>query len=241
MGNFHLLALEDNLEYQDVLRDMLAQYPGNDRLNIDIISSVSTLEALLASGDHIDVFLCDISFGSEEPTGIDLVRRHFPAGCDTQVIYISGYIEFCTPVYQTEHTYFLIKPIKQEDFNAAIDKALKNLQGNDVPPVAIQHGGAVTMVNPAEIEYIKSDRRKVRLYVTSGDILETYATLGQMTDMLPDDFVQCHKSYIVNMAYISELRTNSVLLRSGAEVPVSQRQRKAIRDLFFHYVGLNAQ
>ena len=57
MGTFHLLALEDNIEYQDVLRDMLAQYPGADCLNVDIISSVATLEALIASGDHIDVFL----------------------------------------------------------------------------------------------------------------------------------------------------------------------------------------
>lgn len=241
MGTFHLLALEDNIEYQDVLRDMLERYPGRERLNIDIISSVATLEALIASGDNIDVFLCDISLGEGKPTGIDLVRRHFPAGCGTQVIYISGYIEYCTPVYETEHTYFLLKPIKQEDFNAAIDKALKNLQGADFTPVAIQHGGAVTMVNPAEIEYVESDRRKVRLFATSGEVHVTYATLGQMIDMLPDDFVQCHKSYIVNMAHITELRTASVLLRSGAEIPVSQRQRKSIRDLFYRYVGLNAQ
>lgn len=86
MGTFHLLALEDNIEYQDVLRDMLAQYPGADRLNVDIISSVATLEALIASGDHIDVFLCDISLGDGKPTGIDLVRRHFPAGGGTQVV-----------------------------------------------------------------------------------------------------------------------------------------------------------
>lgn len=241
MGTFHLLALEDNIEYQDVLRDMLEQYPSRDRLNVDIISSVATLEALIASGDTIDIFLCDISLGEGKPTGIDLVRRHFPNGCGTQVVYISGYIEYCTPVYETEHTYFLLKPIKQEDFDAALDKALKNLQGADFTPVAIQHGGAVTMVNPAEIEYIESDRRKVKLYMTSGDMLETYATLGQMIDMLPESFVQCHKSYIVNMGHISELRTSNVLLHSGAEVPVSQRQRKAIRDLFYRYVGLNAQ
>ena len=45
----------------------------------------------------------------------------------------------------------------------------------------------------------------------------------------------------MNMMHISELRTASVLLCSGVEVPVSQRQRKAIRDLFYRYVGLNAQ
>ena len=92
VGAFHLLALEDDLEYQEVLRSMLSEYPGKPRLNIDIISSVATFEALMASGDHIDVFLTDIDLGATNPSGIDLVRRYFPAGSPTQVIYISGHI-----------------------------------------------------------------------------------------------------------------------------------------------------
>ena len=97
------------------------------------------------------------------------------------------------------------------------------------------------MVDPSQIEYVESERRKVHLHTVSGDSVETYATLGQMLDMLPESFVQCHKSYLVNMACIEELRTGNVLLRSGREVPVSQRQRKGVRDAFFHYVGLSSR
>ena len=170
-----------------------------------------------------------------------MVSRYFPAGSSTQVVYISGHVEYCTSVYQTEHTYFLLKPINQSDFDAALDKALSNLQDSRQLPVAIQHNGTVTMVDPAEVEFVESERRKVRLHSVRGECIETYATLGQMLDMLPECFVQCHKSYLVNMACIVELRPGSVLLRSGREVPVSQRQRTSVRDSFFHYVGLNAR
>ena len=68
------------------------------------------------------------------PSGIELVRRYFPAGSPTKVIYISGHVEFCTSVYQTEHTYFLLKPINQSDFDAALDKALSNLQDSSPSP-----------------------------------------------------------------------------------------------------------
>ena len=138
-------------------------------------------------------------------------------------------------------TYFLLKPINQSDFDAALDKALSNLQDSRQLPVAIQHNGTVTMVDPAEVEFVESERRKVRLHSVRGECIETYATLGQMLDMLPECFVRCHKSYLVNMACIVELRPSSVLLRSGREVPVSQRQRTSVRDSFFHYVGLNAR
>ena len=224
-----------------MLRSMLSKYPGRSRLDIDVISGVTTFEALMASDDRIDIFVTDISLGEGNPSGIDLVRRYFPAGSPTQVIYISGHIEYCTPVYQTQHTYFLLKPISQSDFDAALDKALRNLQDSRQLPVAIQHNGTVTMVDPAEVEFVESERRKVRLHCVRGDCIEAYATLGQMLEMLPESVVQCHKSYLVNMACIVELRTGSVLLRSGREVPVSQRQRTAVRDSFFHYVGLNVR
>ena len=97
------------------------------------------------------------------------------------------------------------------------------------------------MVDPAEVEFVESERRKVRLHCVRGGCIETYATLGQMLEMLPECFVQCHKSYLVNMACLVERPTSSVLLRQGWEVPVSQRQRTAVRDSFFHYVGLNVR
>ena len=81
-----------------MLRSMLSKYPGRSRIDIDIISGVTTFEALMASDDRIDIFLVDIDLGEGNPSGIDLVRRYFPAGSPTQVIYISGHIEYCTPV-----------------------------------------------------------------------------------------------------------------------------------------------
>lgn len=182
--------------------------------------------------------MIDIALGSDSPNGIEVVRRLFPAGCGTQVIYVSGYVEFCTPVYQTEHAYFLLKPVKQRELDAALRKTLTRLNASESNPIALQHGNSVTLVPAAEIEYIESDRRKVRVHTTTGKVIEIYATLGEMMSMLPDDFAQCHKSFIVNMALIDELSASMVHMRSGAEVPVSQRQRKAIRETFFRYVGL---
>ncbi len=68
------------------------------------------------------------------------------------------------------------------------------------------------MVDPAEVEFVESERRKVRLHSVRGECIETYATLGQMLDMLPECFVQCHKSYLVNMACIVELRPTACCL-----------------------------
>lgn len=120
-----------------MLRSMLSKYPGRSRLDVNIISGVTTFEALMASDDRIDIFITDIDLGEGNPSGIELVRRYFPAGSPTKVIYISGHVEFCTSVYQTEHTYFLLKPINQSDFDAALDKAAVQPAGQ--PPAPRRH------------------------------------------------------------------------------------------------------
>ncbi len=234
----NLIILEDDSEYRELLRRMVADSPFGERLSVDAVQSVTALESLIDAGRRIDIIMMDIALGSTSPNGIEVVRRLFPAGSETQVIYVSGYVEFCTPVYQTEHVYFLLKPVKQHELDAALRKSLSRLNASDSEPIALRHGSTVTLVPAAEIEYVESDRRKVRVHTTTGKVIEIYATLSEMTAMLPDDFAQCHKSFIVNMALVDELSATLIRMRSGAEIPVSQRQRKAIRQTFFRYVGL---
>lgn len=234
----NLLILEDDRENQALLRRMVMNSPFKERLRVDAVSNAASLKAFIDSGRKIDILMIDIALGSNSPNGIEVVRHLFPAGCGTQVIYVSGYVEFCTPVYQTEHAYFLLKPVKQRELDAALRKSLTRLNASESKPIALQHGSSVTLVPAAEIEYIESDRRKVRVHTTTGKVIEIYATLSEMMDMLPDDFAQCHKSFIVNMALIDELSASAIRMRSGEEVPISQRQRKAVRQTFFHYVGL---
>ena len=80
MGTFHLLALEDNEEYQKVLRSMLSKYPGRSRLDVDIISGVTTFEALMASDDRVDIFLTDIDLGESNPLGYRVGQPLFSRG-----------------------------------------------------------------------------------------------------------------------------------------------------------------
>ena len=90
------------------------------------------------------------------------------------------------------------------------------------------NGNLVTVV-PSQISYIESNRRKVILHIDAKE-LETYASIGSLLDVLPRTFVQCHKSFLVNLAHVSELRKDDVLLHDGNSVPVSQKRRKEVQE-----------
>lgn len=234
---YRLLIVEDNEDHARILEELIARCPCGGEFSVDCVSDFASLEARCAAGDAPDVLLMDIELGSGQPNGIEAVRHLFPAGSRTQVVYVSGHVEYCTPVYQTEHVYFLVKPVVQKDFDDALAKALWNLEEKRASLLPVRANGSVVLVSPGSIDYVESDRRKVRIHMGSR-VLETYATLGGMEAALPASFVRCHKSFLVNMDHIEEFRKDCVALQSGETIPVSQTMRKPTKESFLKHLAM---
>lgn len=239
LARYNILILEDDPQFQGVLRRMVDVYPGRARFDVNTVADALSLESFLAQGSRVDILVCDINLGEGSPDGINLVAKHFPAGCGTKVLYVTGFVDYCSSVYRTEHTYFLLKPVDQAILNEALDKAVSQLESQKTL-VPIKHSNTLTMVDPDRIEYIESDLRKVHLHFIDGKQLDVYAKLGDVSDVLPSNFVRCHMSYLVNMSQVVELRKRGILLQSGVEVPVSQSRKKPTEIAFYGYVGLSS-
>ncbi|MCI9261219.1 MAG: response regulator transcription factor [Eggerthellaceae bacterium] len=221
-------------------------------LSATAFESLSAFEASLEN-EVPDIVFMDIVFPSEAAqgegvlasagfaaareniAGIDAVSRLLEEHDGVQVIYVTGYIELCTRVYRTRHVSFLPKPVNEADLEEALCQAVDNLNERVVRPFALKVGGRIMSVDPADVEYIESDRRKVRIFMDDRTI-EAYESLSSITRKLPGSFVQCHKSFVVNMDRIAEMRSDAVEMRSGTTLPVSQKRRRESREAFAEHL-----
>jgi len=252
---YQVVIVEDDAAQAEIIRSMIECSPRGGELAIEHVVDAESLTARLAEEPAIDVLVMDIELGSEDANGIDLVKRYFPAGCGTQVIYVTGFVEYCTSVYRTEHLYFLVKPFAQDDLDDALSRAFERLpaapffflgpaalcrasgrlEADASKPLSVRLGSRVVLVEPSRISYIESDRRKVRIHAGAEEI-EAYASLSDLSAELPASFIQCHKSFLVNMDHVKELKADSVVLSSNQVVPVSQKRRKFVREAVFSRV-----
>jgi len=212
---YQVVIVEDDAAQAEIIRSMIECSPRGGELAIEHVVDAESLTARLAEEPAIDVLVMDIELGSEDANGIDLVKRYFPAGCGTQVIYVTGFVEYCTSVYRTEHLYFLVKPFAQDDLDDALSRAFERLEADASKPLSVRLGSRVVLVEPSRISYIESDRRKVRIHAGAEEI-EAYASLSDLSAELPASFIQCHKSFLVNMDHVKELKADSVVLSSEA-------------------------
>ena len=124
---YTVAVVDDDLRQCGILADMIADAPFSS-FDIRTFQSVSGLESFQAYHGPVDICLMDVRMDDDAgrfADGIEAVSRLFPEGCGTQVIYVTGYVEYVTPVYETPHVYFLLKPVRAEQLYAALGKALE--------------------------------------------------------------------------------------------------------------------
>lgn len=251
---YSLCIVEDDEMCACALKSMIEKSPFADSLSLSTFDGRPALEGYLAAGGNVDVLVTDINLGSDGADGIELVRELFPEGTKTQVIYVTGYIEYCTPVYETKHTYFIAKPVKQSYLNDALKKSLENLSADAAyapepseasearpqsPSIVLKVRGRSIVVACDDIDFVESERRKARFHTADGPI-ESYCALADAAESLPDTFFQCHKSFIVNMDKVVEIGKDGILMKSGAVVPVSQKRRRLAKEVLLEHLKARA-
>lgn len=195
----------------------------------------SALEVSLRSDSNgADVLLTEIELRGNN--AISILARHLKAGSLLQVIYMTAKIEYCTEVYDTPHCGFLLKPVNLDQLLKNVRRALSVLESRKAGGILAQRGGQRYILAPQSILYMESRGRILRI-VTDGGTFETYDKITHFALQLDGRFLQCHKSYMVNMERVKEYRSSSFLMCDGVVLPVSQSKRKEVRQRFLSYMG----
>lgn len=185
----------------------------------------------------LDVLFADIRLEGEENTGIDVVKKISELGICPQVIYVSGYLEYAPDVYRTDHVWFLAKPFTTAQLEEALGRAVERLAADRESALLVRVGPVLERILPSQIVYVESDRRKARIHLADGRLVETYVKLSVLDEKLPERFVPCHKSFLVNLDCVERLDSTELVLVGGTHLPVSQRCRKDLVSAFVARAG----
>lgn len=157
--------------------------------------------------------------------GLDLLRGLNVA---PPTIIVSAYQEHALDGYELDVVDYLVKPVRADRFSAAIAKARRRLnsqQPNPEPYLVLKVDRTQRRFLLSDIEYFEAQGNFVNVWSPSGTCLAT-TTLKNLLALLPaDDFVQVHRSYIVNRTKIVERQPGLLRLETGREVPVGKTQR----------------
>ena len=93
------------------------------------------------------------------------------------------------------------------------------------------------MLDQDDILYIESRAKKVEIH-TAGtrESMEIYAAMKELEEQLGQDFYRCHRTCIVNMAYITEYGKDYITLTNGDKVYMAKKKYGDFAKAYQNYL-----
>ena len=143
-------------------------------------------------------------------------------------------------------SFHTIKPINEEKFAQVYAKARKECErkeeekkkrtGEEQPePLVIKTRHDTYTIAQADILYIESQVKKQVLHTVKGDIT-CYGKLNELQEKLGNGFYRCHRSSLVNMAYINGYTADEIRLTDGGIVYMAKERYADFRKSYLHYL-----
>lgn len=205
--------------------------------SISPFSSQTEFLKQLQNGEQFDVVFMDIDWKSETD-GIQLSKKVYDLMPLTQIIYVTGYNDrFSQQIFLEKSNLcgYLVKPVQEELLDKLLLIATENAK-NTKEKLVFRQNGTILTVSVPDICYLESKGHHVMIH-TDRKTFEIYGRLERIKEKLPMCFLQCHKSYVVNMDYIIFIDKQEIMLKGNHCVNISRTKYNEVRERYFQYMG----
>jgi len=197
---------------------------------VEVLACFTTIGSALTylNENRVDVVFLDIEM-QEEVNGFDLLDR---LAYSPKVILTTGNPEYAYNAFEYNVSDFLKKPYTYQRFLNAVEKItasapVKEESAKEDDHFYIKTDGKLIRLMNDDILYIESMGDYVR-FVTSEKKYISHNTIKWLEEkMNASMFLKVHRSYIVNIKKVSNIRENMLYI-NNQEIPISKANRPEV-------------
>ena len=229
-----ILIVEDEMPIAEDIRYLVKTILEPDLPSIHIENTLDNALVYLKE-KPIDVLLLDLNLNSKDGFTIlkEIVSKSF------HTIVISANINRAIEAFEYGVLDFIPKPYTEARIKGAFQRIEANhaLDGHAIKFLSVKTGFNLHVVPIEEIRFFKSDNIYVELHMKDKSVLVYDKPLKHLTPLLPSNYVRIHKSYIVNINNIEQIKNlgggqYKVVTKFGDELPVSRERIDELRKVF---------
>src|SRR5262249_11908254 len=236
-GMLRALAVDDEPPALDELAYLLRA--------ADQVASVTTAgdatQALRALRDaEVDVVFLDIRMPGLD--GLELARVLGRFARPPAVVFVTAHDDRAVDAFDLGAVDYLLKPVRPDRLAETLRRVLAARQGPTRPAtraqaaeevIPVELAGRTRMVPRSAVRWVEAQGDYARLHTADGSHL-VRVPLAVLEERWADaGFVRIHRSYLVALRLISELRLTQggyVVRVADRELPVSRRHTRELKD-----------
>ncbi|MCC0645532.1 MULTISPECIES: LytR/AlgR family response regulator transcription factor [unclassified Clostridioides] len=226
---------EDEKEVQFLIEGYLDNILKNRNKKYEIQKYSSGEELLERNSKYIDILLLDVQMG--QINGMDTARKIREVDNKMEIIFITSLIDYVQEGYEVRAYRYLLKPIELEELKKHVLTCIKEIEINKNNYIVIKNKSNTYKINSNEIVYIEVQKKEMLIHTINKSFNVCYSLEKIEKDLNQDKFIRCHKSFLVNLNYVENIKPNIAVLENGEEVPVSRYRYKDVKEKFLKFLG----
>lgn len=232
---YNIAVCDDDAVFLSSFKTMLAAALNARQVTYRLLSfsDPCALMQAMENGQKFHLLFLDIYYETEK--GLQFAKALREKNDQTDIVFMTALPDYAVESYDAAPLHYLLKPIDPKKLEAAVARFLdKNTPQNLHFITAKGH----LRIPIADILFFEIYGHEIIIHLTSG-VKETCAgTLKELERHLPDlTFVRPHRSYLVNLSYISKITRYQIQLSSGNDIPISKTLYHDTLNLFIEYLN----
>lgn len=236
-----VLIVDDEPLALSELRFLLDKHPNVDQ--VVEADGVTAAKQQLAK-EAPDMMFLDIRL--EDGNGMAFAKQLKERPDCPYIVFATAYDQYALDAFEAQAVDYVMKPFEQGQIDEAVNRVQKLLdrsartpggrrvsQQNANPRLSLSSDDRTLVVQKTAIYYIEAVKGKTKV-VTDREIISSQALKKLYAQLDPSQFLQVHRSYIVNLNQVREAQpsfnqTYVLTLENGAKVPVSRSYVAAVK------------
>lgn len=218
--------VDDELLFAKNFSKTVRQIWGEAIENLDIFLSA---ESILSTTETYDIMFLDIEM--PRLTGIELARRHKVINPNTKIIFVTNRDDLVFEAYNTTRA---IGFVRKFSIDSDLKSIVKIIEQNNQQrlSLSVKSGDAFIKIRYCDILYIEKVAHNIVIFTADASYNKRTTITDIETELASYGFVRTHIGYLVNLAHIRLIKSNSAVLSGGKNVPISRHNIKSVRNKF---------
>lgn len=185
-----------------------------------------------------DILLLDIIFmNQDDPTnGVEFALKLRKLQNDISIIFISSSKDFLLEGYESVPCGYILKPVNLQKLESALLRAYESIKHK---AITINSKSDMQSFPLDDILYIEIMNKTATFFLSDGKIVTTNRSLQDIKHNLPPEhFVQCHRSYVVNITKIFSIKRYQIVLVNQKAIPVSKNSYDVVQKALLQWTAV---
>ena len=236
MTGLRVLVADDEAPAREELAWLLGRHPA-----VSTVRTASSGAEVLKALEDLDVDALFLDIRMPGLDGLDVARVLARFKAPPKVVFVTAYDEHAVEAFDLRAVDYLLKPVRAERLAEAVRRVGDALGAGTDPvatdddeTIAVELGGVTRFVQRSDVRFVEAQGDYARLHTAGESHLVRVPLTTLEQQWAAAGFVRIHRSHLVSLRHIDEMRVDSGhwTVRVGDDVlQVSRRHSRELRDM----------